>query len=141
MGTLTDAEVKVSGRQSVCALIDPPYRKNAKMYADGADAFDYDALIKRCNELGEMENVRVALCGYSDDYDMPDDWRIEEWAETQGGVETIWFSPGCKNPKVSDFWVENHLDIDGGVEMWDGQQPLDALEGLFSIIRRDEETM
>jgi site-specific DNA-adenine methylase len=141
MGILTDAEVRVSGRQSVCALIDPPYRKNAKMYADGADAFDYDALIKRCNELGEMENVRVALCGYSDDYDMPDDWRIEEWAETQGGVETIWFSPGCKNPKVSDFWVENHLDIDGGVEMWDGQQPLDALEGLFSIIRRDEETM
>ena len=134
---LTDAEVKVPESQSVSILCDPPYRKTGKMYA--TKEFDHAPLLERCIELGKRKNVKIALCGYTGDYDMPKSWRIEEWEKTQGGVETVWFSPGCKNPKVSAFW-ENNCEPEVE-EDYDGLQSFDALSGLFSIIRRDEEAM
>jgi hypothetical protein len=51
--------------------------------------------------------MRIALCGYEGDYDLPDDWECVAW-KSRGGYgsqnnngnenphrERIWFSPHC----------------------------------------------
>jgi len=53
--------------------------------------------------------MRIALCGYAGEHDMPASWPVFEWS-TQGGYgnngevqtgnkrrERIWFSPACIN--------------------------------------------
>jgi len=57
---------------------------------------------------GDDPDLRIALCGYDGEHEMPDDW--SEWAwKTQGGYghqgngrgkdnahrERVWFSPYC----------------------------------------------
>jgi hypothetical protein len=57
-------------------------------------------------EQGESKFMRIALCGYEGEHDMPASWRCFAW-KTNGGYgnqdgendnaskERIWFSPWC----------------------------------------------
>ena len=86
-------------------LLDPPYDDGAVDYAEGgrisADvrAWAIDA--------GKRKDMRVALCGYEGEHDMPAGWHEHEW-KAHGGYasqgdgtnenakrERIWFSPAC----------------------------------------------
>ena len=69
---------------------------------------------------------------------MPDDWNVEEWLTTRGGVETVWYSPGCKNPEYTNAW-ENKGVVDNVFEEMYAEPPLNPLEGLLSILRGDDE--
>jgi hypothetical protein len=58
-------------------------------------------------EAGENPQMRVALCGYEGEHEMPDSWSVHSWsagdgfggqAEERSGNgkrERIWFSPAC----------------------------------------------
>jgi hypothetical protein len=58
-------------------------------------------------EHGEDKNMRIALCGYEGEHEMPPSWECVSW-KTRGGYasrnsdgnknkykERIWFSPHC----------------------------------------------
>jgi len=56
-----------------------------------------------CIENQDNPLMRIALCGYDGEYDLPD-WTVEQGRATNGGYshstdnskrERIWFSPHC----------------------------------------------
>lgn len=91
----------------------------------------YSAEAGRCEEIYRVESLavahdvrewaishgvdplmRIALCGYEGEHDMPGDWECLSW-KTQGGYgsqgstasensrrERVWFSPHCINPDI-----------------------------------------
>ena len=85
------------GHKSIAIFFDPPYKKYEKFYASirpvAADVEDW------CREHADL---RIALCGHVDDYDLPG-WDVMPWKRmgaTYGGTgtqdaECIWFSPAC----------------------------------------------
>jgi len=103
-------------------FLDPPYDmrvvSNAASGRDGAAPTD-GLYSSHDNELsgavrawavenGKNPQLRIALCGYEGEHEMPDDWEVFAW-KTPGGYESqrgagdynnnererIWFSPHC----------------------------------------------
>ena len=95
-------------------FLDPPYadtaRRTDRLYSKDslsvAHAVREWAVANGCNP-----KLRIALCGYAGEHDMPADWA--EWAwKAMGGYgsqskahdnpnakrERIWFSPHCLEP-------------------------------------------
>lgn len=99
-------------------FLDPPYTKDADRYEglyhhDGGDVGKDVA--KWCRENGDDDRLRIALCGYEREYDMPDSWDCMKWT-AQGGMhhvtekendnntrERIWFSPHCKGERQTSL--------------------------------------
>lgn len=92
-------------------LLDPPYDR--EMRDDGLYTEDDHGVAGRAAEWarkhGHDKNLRIALCGYEGEHEMPPDWTVYRW-KTNGGYgnantkgrgkrnaarETIWFSPNC----------------------------------------------
>ena len=92
-------------------FLDPPYGEGKVDYAAGGNRTDIaDAVREWAIEHAENRNLRIALCGYDGQHDMPPDWQCIEWKaaggysstaanDTQGKAnrhrERIWFSPHC----------------------------------------------
>lgn len=95
-------------------FLDPPYSKKSgratRLYAnddmDLAHAVRDWALVN-----GHDRKLRIALCGYEGEHEMPNTWRKIAW-KAQGGFagqgdgsnknfarERIWFSPACLDPR------------------------------------------
>jgi DNA adenine methylase len=91
--------------------LDPPYEHQGrvkKLYQEDEDIFS--DVMKWAIENGDNPKLRIALCGYDNDYVFPEGWTIYNW-ETVGGManqsktespglenkgrEVIWFSPHC----------------------------------------------
>lgn len=102
-------------------LLDPPYGEGAVDYAVGGNASTFIADAVRAWAIAEGDNplMRIALCGYDGQHDMPDTWRVVEW-KAQGGYgagrgtaadanayrERIWLSPHCfgkRQPSLFDL--------------------------------------
>lgn len=94
-------------------LLDPPYShdvRDSKLYANDNDVAPDVRRWAIAN--GDNPLMRIALCGYAEEHDMPDGWTPYRW-KTPGGYgsqgdgtgrdnadkETIWFSPHCIQPK------------------------------------------
>lgn len=100
-------------------FLDPPY------LAETPDGKTRTAELYRCEdtevahavrewaiEAGKNRMMRIALCGYEGEHDMPADWECMPW-KAQGGMgmqngegdyenkhrERVWFSPGCIREK------------------------------------------
>ena len=94
-------------------FLDPPYteaagRKNS-LYAKDDLSIGH-AVCEWALERGHDERMRIALCGYEGEYEMPSDWECVAW-KARGGYgsqgngdtagrdnatkERIWFSPHC----------------------------------------------
>ncbi len=68
-----------------------------------------------CKENGDNKLLRVALCGYEGEHEMPDQWECVAW-KARGGYgsqgngagrenskrERIWFSPACLKPEETN---------------------------------------
>jgi hypothetical protein len=68
-------------------------------------------------ENGDNPSLRIALCGYEGEHQMPDSWDCVAW-KARGGYgsqgdgrgrenaarERIWFSPYCLKPQQSLFY-------------------------------------
>jgi len=104
----------VTWRHGITGIVlDPPYDDGAIDYATGgrgvaADVADW------CRENGNDKRLRIALCGYEGDHDLPG-WRVQAWkanggfaSQGKGEVnenskrERIWFSPGCVRGDLSE---------------------------------------
>ena len=87
-------------------LLDPPYLTDRRIESR---LYDHDSG-QVAHEVAEWAikterrhggKVRIVLCGYAGDYDMPPDWRCEVWGKGGGRTydkrqqDAIWTSPGC----------------------------------------------
>ena len=91
-------------------LLDPPYCSEDRAEVYGAtESFDVAHAVREwAIERGSEPDMRIALCGYEGEHDMPDGWACHEW-KAKGGYESqakgeasqncrrerIWFSPHC----------------------------------------------
>ena len=91
-------------------LLDPPYADSAdradNLYREDSLTVAHDVR-EWAIEAGQRKDMRVALCGYEGEHDMPDSWAVYEWnagegfgaqADERSGNgkrERIWFSPAC----------------------------------------------
>lgn len=97
-------------------FLDPPYsadagRENNLYIKDDLNVsrqvFDW------CIENGKRKNFKIAFCGYSNEYEFPEDWSALNWkgncawanwgnnkGKDNAKKEMIWFSPGCHNSKI-----------------------------------------
>ena len=99
-------------------FLDPPYADTAKRQSD-LYRIDCEKIAHDVREwaISEGHNplMRIALCGYEGEHDMPDDWHALEWKAGKGFAgqnkkennenqhkERIWFSPHCVNPDKSE---------------------------------------
>jgi hypothetical protein len=91
-------------------LLDPPYADTAKRQSD-LYRKDSESVAHAVREWaitnGENPLLRIALCGYEGEHEMPGDWAVYEWSAGDGfggqakertgngKRERIWFSPAC----------------------------------------------
>jgi site-specific DNA-adenine methylase len=87
-------------------FLDPPYASARNMtYAVDSTTVAHDVR-EWAIANGDNPMLRIALCGYEGEHNMPESWHVVEW-KTQGGYglqaqalenaakERIWFSPHC----------------------------------------------
>ena len=88
-------------------LLDPPYQDGNMEYVAGHGNVSQD-VAKWAIENGDNPLMRIALCGYEGEHDMPSSWERVPW-KAKGGYggqsrdhdnpnakrERIWFSPHC----------------------------------------------
>lgn len=88
----------------VSIFLDPPYTKTS---GRGNNIYNEDSLsvgndvYEWCIEHQDIEGFKIALCGFEDEYDIPDSWDTINWKSDGGNKnqdkERIWFSPQCKS--------------------------------------------
>lgn len=99
----------VTHRHGLTAVfLDPPYGAKDRCTVYTHDSNDLTAPVQEwCRENGDNPKMRIALCGYEGEYDLPD-WDCFAW-KTRGGYgsqgnrqardnsnrERIWFSRHC----------------------------------------------
>lgn len=95
-------------------FLDPPYADTAKresnLYRMDSESVAHDVR-EWAIENGENKLLRIALCGYEGEHEMPDTWSVYEWSagdgfggqaqerSYNGERERIWFSPACVSPR------------------------------------------
>lgn len=99
----------VGGRRPVAVFFDPPY--DPELRAKGLylnDTAVSHKVREWCLKNGNDPDIRIALCGYEGEHDMPDDWEVVEWEGRRGyskasnknrKKERIWFNPSCLKPE------------------------------------------
>ena len=97
-------------RGMTAVFLDPPYADTAKrtsnLYRVDSESVAHQAR-EWAIENGHNPKMRIALCGYESEHEMPSDWECLAW-KTAGGYgrqgsqgsqnakrERIWFSPAC----------------------------------------------
>jgi len=104
-------------------FLDPPYSEgeHTVTYSAGTGDVATDVAVW-CRENGENPLLRIALCGYEGEHEMPESWECVPW-KARGGYgsqgygagrensarERIWFSPACLKPKAT-----GQYDLFGG---------------------------
>ncbi len=101
---------------SQCAVfLDPPYDTTIR---DGrCYQTDEDGVAARARawaiEHGDDKRLRMALCGYDGEHDMPDGWTCYEWS-TSGGYGTQGNGRGKANRELERIWFSPHCLKAGG---------------------------
>lgn len=96
----------VGGRRPCAVLLDPPYDPDLRCrYLYNEDEVGISAAVREwALEHGDDPDLRIALCGYEGEHDMPSSWREYAWTAARGyasgdndnrAKERIWFSPHC----------------------------------------------
>jgi hypothetical protein len=91
-------------------FLDPPYADTAgrqgDLYREDSESIAH-AVREWAIENGSNPLLRIALCGYEGEHEMPDEWSVYEWSagdgfggqakdrSGNGERERIWFSPAC----------------------------------------------
>lgn len=95
----------VGGRRPCAVFLDPPYShelRDPHLYSED-DARISEQVGEWAREHGGDPELRIALCGYEGEHDLPG-WKIYKWKAARGYAgpnndnrerETVWFSPHC----------------------------------------------
>lgn len=101
-------------------FFDPPYAHDKRDKVYSVDE-DISFLVKQwAIENGSNPMLRIALCGYFDEHEMPSEWTYGRWLPNGGFSnqstesdakqnkfeETIWFSPHCLNKKQKELFAQ-----------------------------------
>lgn len=97
----------VGGRRPCAVFLDPPYEPDLRCrYLYTEDAPNISAEVREwALEHGDDPDLRIALCGYAGEHEMPSSWRELAWKAGRGyagaendnsSKERIWFSPHCR---------------------------------------------
>lgn len=92
-------------------LLDPPYdpkHRDSGLYANDGHATLSAEVRQWALKHGDDPRLRIALCGYEDEHEMPPTWECVPW-KAAGGYgnrtgnlnawrERVWFSPHCLRP-------------------------------------------
>lgn len=91
--------------EKLCAvLLDPPYKGFGTCYGRYHDE-EISARVRAwAVENGKSERLRIALCGFEGEHEMPEGWSVYRWDHTRGmskteknlGRERVWCSPSVK---------------------------------------------
>jgi hypothetical protein len=95
-------------------LLDPPYSHDMRSICYSHDNDVSTAVKTWALEHGDDPALRIALCGYEGEHDMPATWECVPWkagggyGRSERGVENrsrerIWFSPHCLKPESGLF--------------------------------------
>lgn len=100
-------------------LLDPPYADTAgrdtDLYACDSLSVAHDVRAWAI-DAAKRADMRIALCGYDGEHEMPGDWSVHAWKATGGyGSQTdgknenatrerIWFSPACLSASQGDLF-------------------------------------
>jgi site-specific DNA-adenine methylase len=102
-------------------FLDPPYADTANRTKDlySHDSTSVAHSVREwAIEAGEHPLMRIALCGYDGEHEMPASWSTYEWnagegfgaqAEERsenGKKERVWFSPACLSPAQGRLFAE-----------------------------------
>ena len=88
-------------------MLDPPYADTAQrkedLYREDSQTLAHD-VAKWAIERGQDNRMRIALCGYSAEHQMPNGWECVSWTSIgtnseNAKKERIWFSPHCIGAK------------------------------------------
>ena len=110
-------------------FLDPPYADEADRQSDLYAVDDLQVaheVRKWAISNGDNPEMRIALCGYEGEHDIPASWECFAW-KARGGYgsqsagrgrdnakrETIWFSPGCLKPPT--LFNQQLVDEDAAV--------------------------
>lgn len=97
------------GMQPCGVFLDPPYANEGGVYSSDVDAAVSQHVREWAIANGDSPALRIALCGYTGEHEMPATWVEHAW-KAQGGYgnrkgaeanenarrERIWFSPHCR---------------------------------------------
>lgn len=94
----------ILGNSFTGIVLDPPYSGDERTHALYAE--DCDDLARAVREWaaehGANPRLRIALCGYEGEHELPRGWSCETWSARSGygggqqrHRERIWFSPHC----------------------------------------------
>jgi len=91
-------------------FLDPPYadtaKRTARLYAK--DCLTVAHAVKRwAVEWGNDPRMRIALCGYEGEHDMPAGWDCVEW-KAPGGYGSQGEGDGRENAKRERIWYSRH---------------------------------
>ena len=90
---------------TTAVLLDPPYDDGAVDYVAGGRI---SAEVREwAVEVGARKDMRVALCGYDGDHEMPDGWAVHAW-KAQGGYGSQGEGDGRKNAERERVWLSPH---------------------------------
>lgn len=96
----------VGGRRPCAVFLDPPYSHDVRsghLYAEESPDISRDVR-QWALDHGDDPELRIALCGYENEHEMPDSWTAYAWTAARGYAgadndnrerERIWFSPHC----------------------------------------------
>lgn len=100
----------VVGWKGVCGvLLDPPYDGKIRcshLYACEDGSISHE-VAKWAIEHGDDPMLRIALCGYEGEHEMPETWEKVEW-KTQGGYSNLGDKRGKTNARLERVWFSPH---------------------------------
>jgi site-specific DNA-adenine methylase len=92
-------------------FLDPPYADTAKRTAN-IYAMDSLTVAHEVREWaianGDNPKLRIALCGYEGEHQMPDDWACVPWKAPGGYARQRHTGPGMENAKRERIWFSPH---------------------------------
>jgi hypothetical protein len=103
-------------------FLDPPYADTAGRASDlyRVDSEQVAHAVRAwAIAHGDHPLLRIALCGYADEHEMPADWSVYAWnsGEGFGGQSTVrskngrrervWFSPHCVRQRQADLFMSD----------------------------------
>jgi hypothetical protein len=92
-------------------FLDPPYADTAKRTAN-IYAMDSLTVAHEVREWaianGDNPKLRIALCGYEGEHQMPDDWACVPWKAHGGYAMQRHTGPGMENAKRERIWFSPH---------------------------------
>lgn len=115
----------VGGRRPCAVFLDPPYDPAMRCsYLYTEDSAGISSAVRTwALEHGDDPDLRIVLCGYEGEHEMPDSWECVEWKAARGyasdsnenrAKERIWFSPHCLRPENDN---RKQATLDFGVSL------------------------